>query len=165
VLTIAAVIGREFDPDVLVRVSQLDEDAVLDALDEAARLQLIRETRVGRAAGYAFEHALIRQTLYESLNARRRARLHEQVGEALEAIYAARRDDHVEELAYHFGEAGSATASKGIAYNLQAASKAATLFAMEEAERRLMVALELSDAADDHTARPTCCGPWVTCTS
>ncbi len=153
VLTIAAIIGREFDPEVLVRVSQLDEDAVLDALDEAARLQLISETRVGRSARYAFEHALIRQTLYESLNARRRARLHEQVGEALEAIYGARRDDHVEELAYHFGEAGPAKASKGIAYNLQAASKAASLFVMEEAERRLLVALELSDAADDPKVR------------
>jgi tetratricopeptide (TPR) repeat protein/predicted Ser/Thr protein kinase len=149
VLTIAAVIGREFDPDVLVRAGQLDEDTVLDALDEAARLQLIREIRVGRTAGYAFEHALIRQTLYESLNVRRRARLHEQVGEALEGIYAARRDGHVEELAYHFGEAGPAAAAKGIAYNLQAATKAASVFAMDEAERRLKVALELSDAAGD----------------
>ncbi|HEV8339207.1 MAG TPA: protein kinase [bacterium] len=153
VLTIAAVIGREFDPDVLVRVSQLEEDTVLDSLDEAVRLQLIRETRVGRTAGYAFEHALIRQTLYESLNARRRVRLHEQVGEALEAIYGARRDEHVEELAYHFGEVGLATASKGIVYNLQAANKAANLFATEAAERRLMVALELAEGADEPAAQ------------
>ncbi len=149
VLTIAAVIGREFDPAVLVKVSQLEEDAVLDALDEAIRLQLIRETRVGRGTGYTFEHALIRQTLYEGLNVRRRARLHQEVGEALEVLYGARKDDHIEELAYHFGEAGPATTQKGIDCNLRAARKAASLYAMEEGERRLAVALELAEGADD----------------
>ncbi len=153
VLTIAAIIGREFDPEVLVKVSQLEEDTVLDALDEAVRLQLIREARLGRGTGYTFEHALIRQTLYESLNVRRRARLHQQVGEALEALYRTRLDDHIEELAYHFGEAGPATAAKGIEYNLRAARKAANLYAMEEAERRLTVALELSEAVEDPMAR------------
>ncbi len=148
VLTIAAVIGREFDPDVLMGVSHLEEDAVLDGLDDAVNLHLIRETREGRRASYTFEHALIRQTLYEGLNARRRARLHEEVGEALEALHGTRQD-HIEELAYHFGEAGPATASKGIEYNLRAARKAASLYAMEEGERRLAVAMELADAMDD----------------
>ncbi len=58
-----------------------------------------------------------------------------------------------EELAYHFGEAGPAAAAKGIEYNLRAASKAATLYAMEEAERRLRVALELSEGLADATAQ------------
>jgi tetratricopeptide (TPR) repeat protein len=153
VLTIAAIIGREFDPDLLVKISQLEEDAVLDALDEAIRLQLIREARLDRGAGYAFEHALIRQTLYESLNVRRRARLHQQVGEALEAQYGTRRDDRIEEFAYHFGEARPTTAPKGIEYNLRAARKAMSLYAMEEAERRLGVALELSESMEDPVAR------------
>ncbi len=153
VLTIAAIIGREFDPDVLVRVSQLEEDKVLDALDEAIRLQLIREARLNRGTGYVFEHALIRQALHESLNARRRARLHQQVGGALEVLYGTRRDDRIEELAYHFGEAGPATAPQGIEYNLRAARKAMSLFAMEEAERRLGVALELSESTEDPMAR------------
>jgi tetratricopeptide (TPR) repeat protein/predicted Ser/Thr protein kinase len=152
VLTIAAVIGREFDPDILVKISQLDEDGVLDALDEAVRLQVIRETKVGRGTGYAFEHALIRQTLYDNLNARRRARLHQQVGEALEALHGMRIDDHLEALAYHFGEAGTPAAEKGIEYNLRAARKAAGLYALEEGERRIGVALELAEATGD-TAR------------
>ncbi len=152
VLTIAAVIGREFDPDVLMQVSHLEEDTVLDGLDAAVDLQLIRETREGRRAGYTFEHALIRQTLYEGLNARRRARLHQEVGEALEALYGTRQG-HTEELAYHFGEAGPATASQGVEYNLRAAREAASLYAMEEGERRLGVAMELADAMGDYSVR------------
>jgi tetratricopeptide (TPR) repeat protein len=153
VLTIAAIVGREFDPDLLLRVSGLEEEQVLDALDEAVRLQLIREVRMGRTLGYAFEHALIRQTLYESLNPRRRARQHLQVGEAVEDLYRARLDDHLEELAYHFGEAGLAAVGQGIEYNLRAARKAALLFALEEAERRLAAARELAEAAEDMSAQ------------
>lgn len=153
VLTIGSVIGREFDPDILVTVSQLTEDSVLDALDEAERLQLIRETRAHRGTRYTFEHALIRQTLYEDLNARRRARLHQQVGEALETTHRTRHDEHIEELAYHFGESGLAAAAKGIEYNMRAATKAAGLFALEGAERRLRVALELAEASEDPEAR------------
>ncbi|MGH2348953.1 MAG: protein kinase domain-containing protein [bacterium] len=152
-LTIAAVMGREFDPEVIVQIAGLGEDAVLDSLDEATRLQLVREVKVGREAGYTFEHALIRQTLYDSLNTRRRTRLHQQVGEALETLYRARIDDHLEELAYHFGETGTAAAEKGIQYNLQAARKAAGLYALEEAERRIAVAQELADAMGDDRLR------------
>ncbi len=152
-LAIAAVIGREFDPELLVRISQLEEEQVLDALDEAVRLQLIREVRMGRTAGYAFEHALIRQTLYEGLNPRRRARLHLQVGEAVEDLYRTRLDDHLEELAYHFGEAGLAAAGKGLEYNLRAARRAASLFALEEAERRLTVAREMAEAVEDSSSQ------------
>jgi len=153
VLAIAAIIGREFDPDLLVRISGLEEEQVLDALDEAVRLQLIREVRMGRTVGYAFEHALMRQTLYESLNPRRRARLHQQVGEALEDLHRSRLHDHLEELGYHFGEAGLATVGKGIEYNLRAAGKAGSLFALEEAVRRLTVARELAEAAEDISAQ------------
>jgi tetratricopeptide (TPR) repeat protein len=149
------VIGREFNPDVLVKIGALSEDEVLDALDEAAGLQLIREARIGKGSGYTFEHALIRQTLYEDLNIRRRARLHQQIGEALEAFYGRRLHEHVEEVAYHFGEAGVQTAEKGITYNLQAARKAADLYALEEAERRLSTALELAENNDDLKAQAT----------
>jgi len=149
ILTIAAVMGREFNPEVLVQIAGVGEDAVLDALDDATRLQLIREVRIGREAGYTFVHALIRQTLYEALNARRRMRLHEQIGTALEAIFSGQVEKHVEELAYHFGESGASTAQKGIEYNLRAAAKAAGMYALDEAERRIRVALELAENVGD----------------
>ena len=153
ILTVAAVIGREFDPDILIRVSQLPEDEVLDALDEGVRLQLIRETRLGLTSGYAFEHALIRQTLYANLNPRRRARLHEQVGTAVESLASGKTDKRIEELAYHFGEAGLGVAERGIEYNLRAAAKAAAVLAFDEAERRAQVALELAEGAGDPKAQ------------
>ena len=62
----AAVIGRDFDVDVLARVTELDEDALIDLCDEAVASALL--TEADGAGRYTFAHALIEHTLYgESL--------------------------------------------------------------------------------------------------
>ena len=62
VLSIASVVGQAMDVDVLVAVSALPEDAVIDALDEASSAALLRESASGT---YEFTHALVRSTLYD----------------------------------------------------------------------------------------------------
>jgi tetratricopeptide (TPR) repeat protein len=52
---------------------------------------------------YRFAHALVRETLYAALTRLERARLHLRVGEAFEAMDAARTPEGVTRLAYHFG--------------------------------------------------------------
>ena len=81
VLSIASVVGQAMDVDVLVAVSALPEDAVIDALDEASSAALLRESASGT---YEFTHALVRSTLYDELSATRRTRRHRQIGEFLE---------------------------------------------------------------------------------
>ena len=82
-LSAVAAIGLEFDLWTAARVAGQSEEAVLDALDEAVVARVIRE--LPRHAGrYEFRHALIRETLYNSLTATRRAHLHRRIVEALE---------------------------------------------------------------------------------
>ena len=70
----AAVIGRDFDADVLARVAELDEDTVIDGCDRAVAAALLTE---GDGAGrYTFAHALIEHALYEGRSAGRRGRIH-----------------------------------------------------------------------------------------
>ena len=71
----AAVLGREFDFPTLQVMSDGDEDATIAALEEALAARLLVET----PAGYAFAHALVRETLYGTLSAPRRQRLHARV--------------------------------------------------------------------------------------
>src|SRR6185295_6178002 len=59
VLGLAAVIGRQFDLALLTRISDLSEDAILDALDEATGAALIAEVP-GEREQFSFSHALIR---------------------------------------------------------------------------------------------------------
>ena len=59
----AAVIGRDFDADVLARVAELDEDTVIDGCDQAVAAALLTEADV--AGRYTFAHALIEHALYD----------------------------------------------------------------------------------------------------
>ena len=98
-LSVAAVLGRDFDVELLAAVRDAPEDSLLDALDEAVGAGLVQETGADR---YRFAHVLVRATLLEELSATRRRRLHWRVGEVIEKL----RPDDVVALAYHFGQAG-----------------------------------------------------------
>ena len=66
VLSIAAVIGREFRLDVLEKVAGITEEEVYKALEEAKGTAIVEErSAVGVAITYRFAHAFFRQTLYE----------------------------------------------------------------------------------------------------
>jgi len=155
VLTIASVIGREFELRVLERVvgahgdAPLSGDRLLEALEEAVAARVI--TEVPRAADrYSFSHALIRETLYEELSTTRRVRLHRQIGEAIEEIDP---EGRLSQLAYHFCEAApGGDIDKAVDYAKRAGERAMSLFAYEEAAahcQRALQALEMRTPADD----------------
>jgi DNA-binding SARP family transcriptional activator len=105
-LTAAAVVGAAFDVAVAAEVAGLDDDAAMDAVDEAVGRGIVVEASAGRMA---FSHALFRRALYARLAAPRRVRMHLAVARALE-----RRDPDlvdVEGLARHFG-AGAALGAR-----------------------------------------------------
>ena len=76
-------------------------------------------------------------------------RLHREIGEALEALYADDRDPHLAELAHHFFAARHTdVASKAVEYARAAGDRAVRPLAHEEAVRLYGMALEaLADAA------------------
>jgi DNA-binding SARP family transcriptional activator len=106
-LTVASVVGREFGLDQLaVLLGDLDDDALLEALDEALAAHLVEEVP-GDVVRYQFTHALIQATLADELSRTRRARLHARIAETLEKLYGTEAAGHATELAHHFGEAKS----------------------------------------------------------
>jgi predicted ATPase len=153
-LTLAAVIGRRFDFDVLVRTTEGGEDKTLDALEEAMRSQLLREEKVGNAVQYDFAHALIRETLYDGLSLRRRMTLHQKIAAAVEQTYMGRLDAVVEDLAHHYAQAPhGANLEKAIHYSVEAARKSTRLFAYDEAVKHYRTAAELLEESRDEARR------------
>jgi DNA-binding SARP family transcriptional activator len=152
VLGIAALIGRDFDVDVLEPVAGLTEDELLDVLDAAVRGALLTEvpSTPGR---YSFAHALLRTTLEAELSATRRARVHLRIGEAIEQLHP-RLDPWLAELARHFAAAGAAGADRAVAYAERAAAEATERLAYDEAVRLLddAVALRRRDEHADPAA-------------
>jgi DNA-binding winged helix-turn-helix (wHTH) protein/tetratricopeptide (TPR) repeat protein len=140
-LSVAAVLGREFDVSLMESVADLSENALLDALEEATRAGVLSESS-GLEGRFQFRHALIRETLYGELSSPRRARLHRRIGEALEASAREDPDSRLGELAYHFSEAASAgIADKAVDYAIRAGDHAADALAHEDAARLFEMAL------------------------
>jgi class 3 adenylate cyclase len=130
VLTLASVAGASFDLTVLERLTDVDADELLDALDEAVRARVIVELPL--VGTYTFAHALIRQVLMGELTASRRARLHWRITETLAALPDA--GQRVEELAFHSAEAGTVgDVGRAAGYALAASRQALERLAYEPA--------------------------------
>jgi DNA-binding SARP family transcriptional activator len=139
-LRTAAVIGRDFDADLLERVLGWGEIEFLDVLDQALDAGLVAETAPAPGR-YSFDHALIREALYEGMSSPRRARMHRHVGEVLEATGG---EPEIAALALHFTRAaGSEDADKAIAYAQAAGERATAMLAHEEAAEHYARALEV----------------------
>jgi len=141
-LSVAAVIGHDYDLGLLSRVTGHNADRLLEELDSS----LANETIVAslQAPGsFAFAHDLIREVLYSELSASERCRLHLQVGQALEERRSAGMQVPSVELAHHFlaalpyGELAYA-----IGHARAAASAAMRVAAYADARVLLLRALE-----------------------
>ncbi len=170
-LRVAAVIGRDFDADLLQRVAAIDEEQFFTGLEEALAAGLVVEAPASPRR-YSFSHALIRETLYEGMSTPRRASIHRRVGEALEdiaertrspndrrrggAVERTLREPHLPELAHHFTRAaGEQDALKAIRYALRAGQQASAMLAHEDAADHYARALEVLHRfdADNDTRR------------
>ncbi|MET0903166.1 MAG: AAA family ATPase [Acidimicrobiales bacterium] len=140
VLSTAAVIGQEFEFDLLMTVTETEADGLIVALERAVDAALVIEA-VDRPGQYRFVHALIGHTLAQDLGPSRRRRLHERIAVALEAL-----DDaaHVGELARHWlAAARPADADRAIHYATLAGDQAIDAAAPHDAIGWFEQALDL----------------------
>jgi class 3 adenylate cyclase/tetratricopeptide (TPR) repeat protein len=141
VLSVASIIGRDFDLSLLAAASELDEDTLLDVLDQATEATLINNVEGNR---YSFVHALIEHTLYDSLSPSRRSRLHRKVAEAIETQARSRTEGRAPELAYHWAQASvPEDLDKAVDYAIMAGDQALAGLAPAEALRWFEQALAL----------------------
>ncbi len=151
-LRTAAVVGREFQVDLVADVGEVSEDTVLAHVELAIAARLVDEVS-GTHGRMSFSHALVRSTLLDELSTTRRVRLHRQIGEALER----RGDATAAELAHHFSEAASTgVADKALEHAVRAAEEAHAHLAYDEVVHFYDLALEALEAGDaDEVVRAT----------
>jgi class 3 adenylate cyclase len=151
-LDVSALFTETVRFDIAAPVAGLEESAALDALDEALAAQLLRSTADPYA--YEFTHALVRHTLYGTLNPPRRVRLHRQIAEAMERACGANAERYAGEIArQYYQSAALPGAERGVAYCLAAADRAERAAALEEVADALAMAVALLPADDVRRGR------------
>ena len=150
-LTIGAVIGPEFDAELIGAIRDADGASLEGALDEAVGEGLIGEA--GSVPGrYRFSHDLIRETLYDELPPGSRRRLHRSVADVLDGQKGDVPEGRLAEVAHHFfeSERDQDADQKAVEYARRAGAGASRSLAFEEAARLYQIAL----AALERSAGP-----------
>ncbi|MGH8677666.1 MAG: ATP-binding protein, partial [Burkholderiales bacterium] len=155
-LTVASVIGREFDLVGLQRACQMPLARLLQVLGPALTSRIIVPS-AGATGCYRFSHVLIRETLYEGMDPADRMSLHGQIGQVLETLYQANPEPYLSELAHHFLQAApEGEAEKGVGYAIRAGKRAAASLAHEEAAELYQRALQVLDPRSPAEERRRC---------
>jgi tetratricopeptide (TPR) repeat protein len=144
ILEAAAVVGREFDLDLVASTADVEIEKVLDAFEAAESARLV--AGVGAASGtFTFAHALVRSTILDEVATTRRLRLHRRTALALESR-AAVDPSLLSDLAHHYGEAAAlGEGANAIRYARLAADHALEGLAYEEAAALLQRAIDVLD--------------------
>jgi predicted ATPase len=136
-----AVIGKEFQLGLIRAVTAKSDDALSRMLGDLQLAEFIYEQPALGDIEYSFKHALTQEVAYNSVLIERRKLLHERAAEALETMFAAQLDDHLEELAHHYSRGDNL--EKAVKYLGQAGQQAAQRSAYTDAINRLTLAIDL----------------------
>src|SRR6266851_979841 len=109
-----AVLGKEFQVSLVRAVTARSDDALNLMLCNLQLAEFIYEQPAIGDIEYSFKHALTQQVAYDSLLIQRRKLLHERAGLALESMFAGQLEDHLSDLAHHYGR--SDNVSKAVEY-------------------------------------------------
>lgn len=155
-LSLASILGREFEIEALRELSGLTRDRLLDTLDESTAARIV-EVVPGALGHLRFSHMLVRDTLYDEIPISERVRLHRKIGEALEKRYEHDLEPHLAELAHHFSHAAVAgEVDKAIMFSRRAAERAVGQLAYEEAARLFRLALQAVELQPSPDSRVRC---------
>jgi len=145
VLQSAAAIGGIFHRKVLERIlpAGVPLEETLRSLADAA---LVYDERSFPEPEHAFRHALIQEAVYQSIPQKKREQMHQQIGAAMEELFADRLEEHCEQIAFHY-ERGNLP-HKASAFLLQAGEKALRRYQSDRAVVHYRRALELLTAKE-----------------
>jgi DNA-binding winged helix-turn-helix (wHTH) protein/tetratricopeptide (TPR) repeat protein len=146
-LSVAATMGREFPVAAVADVMGLSVHRLIARLEPAvdARLTIAIPERHGH---HRFAHVLLRDSVYEQLDALERVDLHHRIARTLERVYADDLAPHSAELAYHFREATPESGhGPAVRFAVAAGEWASARLAYEDAARHYRCALEILEEA------------------
>jgi class 3 adenylate cyclase/predicted ATPase len=149
-----AVLGKEFTLRHLKATVARSDSELERMLADLQMAEFIYEQPSLGDVEFTFKHALTQEVAYHSVLTERRRMLHERAGAAIEKLFADGPEEHIDQLAYHYGR--GANLAKAIEYMQRAGEQAVARSSLREAVEKLTGALELLrtlPASQEHTRR------------
>ena len=140
-LTVGAVLGKQFDLDLATVLARQEPSSVTKALEEARRRRILWVDEQSNEC--SFTHDKLRETLLGRLEDDERRALHLSAAECIEAD----DPDRMFELAYHFDAADQP--QRALPYALRVAELARSQHAMDAAATHYRIAERAAAAQDD----------------
>jgi len=147
----AAVIGRDFERDLLAEIVPHGPRGLEKALDALLASRLVLQRPTEGAGAMQFKHALVRDAAYDSLLRARRESLHLALAETLLATRGSGREVAPELIAGHLIEGGEP--GRSVPLLIEAARAALWKGADSEAELTIRKALKASEAIGEESVR------------
>ncbi len=152
-LSVASVLGNQFDLPLLQSLSGVEPAALMASLDAALAAEIALPANDSRTS-FRFGHDLLRGLLYDDLPGTRRRSLHRMIVDALAEGALAGRPRPPSELAYHaYAALPEGDARAAVRYCAEAAGAAASLRAYADAIRYLKHAREALELVPHASAR------------
>ncbi|MHC4457525.1 MAG: adenylate/guanylate cyclase domain-containing protein [Planctomycetota bacterium] len=130
-LQTGSVIEREFSHELIKRVTSLSQEELLSRLSVLKDSELLYERGIYPESTYIYKHALTREVVYDSILTKRKQKLHQKIGNAIEDLYEQNIETQYGILAKHFIE--SKNYEKGAAYSILAGKQALKAASFTEA--------------------------------
>ena len=102
VLQTGSVVEREFSYELIKQGTGLPEQELLSHLSILKDSELLYERGIYPESTYIFKHALTQEVVYNSILIRRKKKLHEEIGYAIEEVYRDSIDEYYAVLAEHY---------------------------------------------------------------
>jgi class 3 adenylate cyclase/tetratricopeptide (TPR) repeat protein len=102
VLQTGSVIEREFSHELIKHIIGFPEPELLSHLSALKDSELLYERGIYPHSTYVFKHTMTREVVYDSILTKRKKKLHEQIGSAIEELHNDSLSEHYEVLAGHY---------------------------------------------------------------
>ncbi len=152
-LSIASVVGKTFNMELLYRLSGLSKEKTIGIVDECVKMQLLE--RGAERNKVLFVHDRVKDAFYEKIPDAEKAGLHLMIAKAIEEAKMAGPDESVFDLANHYMLAGDK--DKTLQYALPAAERAREGYANEEAVKYYNIAIGILEEKERRNS-----AEWVT---
>ncbi|HEX3434523.1 MAG TPA: diguanylate cyclase, partial [Solirubrobacteraceae bacterium] len=146
ILVVGAAIGKSFSLSLLADAAGVSMDAVLDAVDNGLASSVLEPAHDQGDDRYQFCHALLVDAVLRSVSPTRQRHAHRRIADLL----ATQHPSAVDQVASHYARSGDG--AKAYIWCRSAAARAISLYALDEANEFLKLALVHARAADEQLA-------------